>query len=106
MEIVQQFKRLLVDNICSVKSPSAYAEMLRVSESYLNESLKKITGMSVSYWILNEAVLEAKRLLYYSQLNVKEIAHKLGYDDHTYFSRIFKKAEGITPLSFRTSYRK
>ncbi|RFZ95434.1 AraC family transcriptional regulator [Mucilaginibacter conchicola] len=106
MEIVQQFKRLLVDNICSVKSPSAYAGMLKVSESYLNESLKKITGLSVSYWILNEAVLEAKRLLYYSQLNVKEIAHKLGYDDHTYFSRIFKKAEGITPLSFRATYRK
>ena len=106
MEIVQQFKRLLVDNICAVKSPSAYAEMLRVSESYLNESLKKVTGMSVSYWILNELVLEAKRLLYYSELNVKEIAHKLGYDDHTYFSRIFKKGEGITPLSFRASYRK
>ena len=103
MEIVQQFKRLLVDNICSVKSPSAYAGMLKVSESYLNESLKKITGLSVSYWIVNEVMLEAKRLLYYSQLNVKEIAHRLGYDDHTYFSRIFKKSEGITPLSFRAT---
>lgn len=106
MEIVQQFKRVLIDNIHTIKSPSAYADMLRVSESYLNESLKKVTGMSVSYWILNEVVLEAKRLLYYSELNVKEIAHKLGYDDHTYFSRIFKKSENITPLSFRASYRK
>ncbi|MFD0794904.1 helix-turn-helix domain-containing protein [Mucilaginibacter litoreus] len=106
IEIAQQFKKTLVDNICTVKSPSAYADILRVSESYLNESLKKVTGMSVSYWILNEVMLEAKRLLYYSQLNVKEVAHRLGYDDHAYFSRIFKKSEGITPLSFRAAYRK
>ena len=105
-ELSQHFKRLLLDNYVTVKSPSAYAEMLNVSESYLNESLKKTTGLSVSYWILNEVMLEAKRLLYYSEQNVKGIAHALGYDDHAYFSRLFKKAEGVTPLTFRVTYRK
>ena len=51
-------------------------------------------------------MLEAKRLLYYSEQNVKEIAHALGYDDHAYFSRLFKKSESVTPLSFRAAYRK
>ncbi|TWR25713.1 AraC family transcriptional regulator [Mucilaginibacter pallidiroseus] len=102
----QQFKRLLVQYMVTVKSPSAYADMLNVSESYLNESLKKTTGLPVSYWILNEVVLEAKRLLYYSSENVKEIAHKLGYEGHTYFSRLFKKSVGLTPLAFRAQYRK
>jgi AraC family transcriptional activator of pobA len=105
-QLSQQFKQLLTQHIISQKSPSAYAGMLNVSETYLNESLKKTTGFPVSYWILTEVMLEAKRLLYYSQQNVKQIAHTLGYDDHTYFSRLFKKAERITPLQFRAMYRK
>ncbi|GAA3988643.1 helix-turn-helix domain-containing protein [Mucilaginibacter dorajii] len=106
VQLAQQFKKLLVEHVREVKSPSAYANMLNVSETYLNEALKKVTGMSVSYWIQQELLLEAKRLLYYSQMNVKEIAHTLGYDDHAYFSRLFKKTEGSTPLSFRKGYRK
>jgi AraC-like DNA-binding protein len=50
--------------------------------------------------------MEAKRLLYYSDMNVKQIAHTLGYDDHAYFSRQFRKVTGITPLGFRVQYRK
>ncbi|MFA6248765.1 MAG: helix-turn-helix domain-containing protein [Mucilaginibacter sp.] len=106
VELSQMFKQLLVDNYVAIKNPSVYAGMLNVSESYLNEALKKVTGFSVSYWILNEVMLEAKRLLYYSECNVKEVAHALGYDDHAYFSRLFKKSEGVTPLTFRTTYRK
>jgi AraC family transcriptional regulator, transcriptional activator of pobA len=105
-QISHEFKKLLVKNFITIKSPSAYAALLNVSESYLNEVLKKVTGFSVSAWIQQEVMLEAKRLLYYSQLNVKEITHRLGYDDPAYFSRIFKNATGTTPLAFRESYRK
>ena len=105
-QLARQFKRLLAAKIHTVKSPSAYASMLNVSESYLNEALKKTTGLSVSYWITQEIMLEAKRLLYYSELNAKEVAHRLGYTDHAYFSRLFKRAAGLTPLAFRTGYRK
>jgi AraC family transcriptional regulator, transcriptional activator of pobA len=105
-QLARQFKRLLREKIRLLKSPSAYAAELHISESYLNEALKKVTGLPVSYWILQEAMLEAKRLLHYSQLNVKEIAHTLGYDDHAYFSRLFKKATGTTALDFRARSRK
>jgi len=106
VQLAHQFKKLLAENIRQIKSPSAYASMLNVSETYLNEALKKATGLSVSYWIQQEVMLEAKRLLFYSQMSIKEIAHNLGYMDHTYFSRIFKKSEGNTPLLFRVNYRK
>ena len=59
--------------------------------------------MPVSYWIQHELVLEAKRLLYYSDLTVKEVAFALGYDDHAYFSRLFSKVTGMSPGSFRKS---
>jgi AraC family transcriptional activator of pobA len=103
IQIAQGFKGLLIDNFRTEKRPNAYADMLNISETYLNEALKKATGFSVSYWITHEVILEAKRLLYYTQLNSKEIAHELGYEDHTYFSRLFKKSTGVTPLNFRDS---
>jgi AraC-like DNA-binding protein len=106
VELARQFKQLITQHYIEHKSPSVYAGMLNVSEGYLNEVLKKITGFSVSYLILHEVMLEAKRLLYYSKLTVKEIAHTLGYEDHTYFSRLFKKAELMTPLDFRMQYLK
>lgn len=105
-QLSHAFKKLLGQHMVTVKSPSQYAALLNVSESYLNEVLKKTTGFTVTYWIQNQMIVEAKRLLYYSQLNVKEIAHQLGYEDSTYFLRTFKKFTGITPLSFRSEYRK
>jgi len=105
-QIAHQFKQLLTTNYKTEKRPATYAGMLNISESYLNEALKKVTGFSVSYWITHEIMLEARRLLYYSELNVKQIAHGLGYDDHTYFSRLFKSNIKTTPLGFRSSYRK
>lgn len=104
--LASEFKKLLADHLRSIKSPSAYATKLNVSESYLNEALKKTTGFTVSYWIQQEVMMEAKRLLYYSELTVKEIAHNLGYEDHSYFSRFFRKVVGMSALTFREQYRK
>lgn len=104
-QISNQFKRLLSNYIRSSKSPSYYAAQLNITEAYLTEILKKQTGFSASYWIQQEVVMEAKRLLYYSELGVKEIAHNLGYSDHSYFSRFFKKATGVSALTFREQYR-
>lgn len=104
--ITSEFRKLLSENFKTMKSPSEYAAALHISTSYLNEVVKKISGFSVSHWILEENMLEAKRLLYYSDMNAKEIAFALGYDDHTYFSRLFSNANGESPLKFRKRYRK
>jgi len=96
----------MAKNIRTIKSPSGYSTRLNVSPSYLNESVKHITGLPVSYWIQQEILLEAKRLLYYSEFNVKQIAYELGYDDPSYFSRFFRRAAGMSALEFRALYRK
>ena len=103
-ELAQSFKRELSISYKINKSPSAYAEKLNVSPAYLNEALKQVTGLPVSYWISQEVMLEAKRLLYYTSLNVKEIAQELGYEDQSYFFRFFKQHSGLTPLAFRAQY--
>lgn len=103
--ITNSFKQVLEQNFKTLKSPAAYAEILNLSTSYLNECVKGSTGQPVSGQIQQRVVLEAKRLLYHSSQSVKEIAAELGYDDYSYFSRLFVKIIGITPISFRTKNR-
>lgn len=99
--LTKAFKELLERNFASAKRPTEYAQQLNISSSYLNECVKNATGFSVSHHIQQRVVLEAKRLLYHSNMSVKEIATELGYDDYPYFSRLFTKVSGKTALAFR-----
>jgi AraC family transcriptional activator of pobA len=104
--ITQEFRKLLAREYKKWKSPGEYAAALHLSAPYLNEAVKEDTGFTVSYWIQQQIMLEAKRLLYHSACTVKEIAYGLGYEDHAYFSRLFKKTVGKTPSAFREQYLK
>ena len=98
-----RFKQLITEKYKELKQVKAYASLLHITPLYLNEVVKEISGFSASHWINQEILLEAKRMLYYTPLDVKEIAYALGYDDHAYFSRFFKKHAGMTALAFRNS---
>ena len=100
-QITHQFKMILAENFRTLKSPLAYAQRLNITENYLNETIKNSTGFPVSYWIRSEILMEAKRLLFHTTLTLKEIAHVVGYDDPAYFSKVFKKYEGLSPVNFR-----
>jgi AraC-like DNA-binding protein len=106
MSITFQFKTLLATHLKTVKSPSQYASMLHISPTYLNEAVKTTTGFSTGYWIQSAAIFEAKRQLFYTDKNIKEIAVELGYDDHAYFTRLFTRLSGMPPTLFRANYRK
>ena len=106
VELARKFKNLLLTHIKTVKNPSAYASMLHISAGYLNEAIKSVTGSTVSYWIKQEVFNEAKRLLYRSNADVKEIAFELGFNDYSYFVRSFRKVCGLSPLKFRSLNKK
>lgn len=103
--ITKAFMAALELNFTVEKSPSSYAEKLNISTPYLNECVKVKTGYSVSYHIQQRIVLEAKRLLHHSDQSIKEIATELGYDDYSYFIRLFSKITKMTPLAFRNKNR-
>lgn len=95
------FKLLLEKDFLTVKSPAVYAKNLNISAPYLNECIKNTTGYPVSWHIQQRVMLEAKRLLYHSTKSIKEVAGFLGYDDFSYFTRLFVKVTGASPIAFR-----
>lgn len=103
--ITKAFRELLEPSYTKEKRPAAYSQKLNIATAYLNECVKNTTGYSVSHHIQERVILEAKRLLYYSDKSVKEIATELGYDDYPYFSRLFTKVTGMTALAFRNKNR-
>lgn len=99
-----KFAELLSVDSCA-NAPAFFASKLNVTTAHLNDCVKTVTGMSLTQSIQHAMVLEAKRHLYYTNNTIKEVAYELGFEDHTYFSRLFKKLTGTTPLAFRRQFR-
>jgi AraC-like DNA-binding protein len=101
IEITKNFKQLLRRHFKSMKKPAEYAMQMNITVSYLNDTVRTVTGFPVTYYIQQELMREAQRLLYHSNLTVKEIADTLGFEDANYFNRLFSKVMGISPGAFR-----
>ena len=75
--------------------------MLHITPNHLNKSVRKITSQSPTKWIDEAIVLEAKVLLHQTHLSISEVAAEAGIPDASYFSRLFKRYVGVTPMRFR-----
>jgi AraC-like DNA-binding protein len=96
-----KFKKLIEQFYTTKRLPKEYAELLFITPNYLNTLCMKITGCSAGFFIRNRILLEAKRLLANSTLTINEIAWQLNFNNNSYFTRFFKKYEGILPNEFR-----
>ena len=101
VDIVKNFNLLVKANFHTLKKPADYAAQMNITVSYLNDTVKSITGFSSTWLIKQEVLREAQRLLFYTTKSVKEIAFQLGFEDHKYFIRLFSKTIGTSPASFR-----
>lgn len=104
IEITKNLIRMVRKYYKSVKSPSDYASRLHLSLSYLNDTIRSVTGFSVTHYIQQEIIREAQRLLCKTDLNIREISYELGYDDEKYFNRLFTKINGRPPGVFRKEW--
>ena len=104
-EKFQQFELLLEKNYIKEKSPSQYAEWMNISPKHLNRITKSVIGKTASEVITDRIILEAKRRVLHTKNNFSEVAFSLGYDDYAYFSKLFKKASGLTPTDFLKNYK-
>jgi AraC family transcriptional activator of pobA len=81
----------------------AYATRLTMSARQLSEVVKAQSGKPAIKHVHERLVLEARRLLVYSDQSLKEIAFELGFSEASYFSRFFKRETGLTPAAYRAS---
>lgn len=83
------------------KSVAFYAEKLNITPNYLNILCKRHFHVPAMFLIQNRVTLEAKRLIYASEISIKEVAFDLGFNDLAYFSNFFKSQTGVSPREFR-----
>ncbi len=98
---VRTLQRLIEENFRQLKLPNEYADKINISPKHLNALCKRTLNKTVSDLIHDRIILEAKRLLTYTDFRIKEIADELGFNDKSYFLRFFKKRAGVTPDQFR-----
>ncbi|MBI1276600.1 MAG: helix-turn-helix domain-containing protein [Anaerolineaceae bacterium] len=96
-----RFQQFINQHYLTYKTVEAYAKLLNVSADYLRQSVKAATGKTAHSLVQERVLLEAKKLLTYSDLNVAEIADYLGYAEPTHFGRLFRRSYGVSPLAWR-----
>ncbi|WNI35533.1 AraC family transcriptional regulator [Chryseobacterium sp. SG20098] len=104
LHIFRDFSRHLEIHFREKHNVADYAELLHIAPKTLTHKFKNLKLESPNQFIINRILLEAKRLLFYTDKPVKEIAYDLGYEDPAYFNRLFTNKTGSTPVNFKKNY--
>ncbi len=106
IDIIRSFNYLVEQHFKSKHTVSEYASMLHKSPKTLANSFKKLGVPSPLNVIRERIMLEARRLLTYTEMTVSDIAYEIGYPDVQTFSRIFRQKVGASPTAFRQQLSK
>jgi len=104
-DLLQKFKLAVEKEFRRLHYANEYAELLAVSLPTLGRLVREHMEMTVTEVVQQRIIAESERALLQSQQPVKEIAYDLGFSDEHYFSRVFKKAKGISPTEYRAAHR-
>jgi AraC family transcriptional regulator, transcriptional activator of pobA len=105
VELHRRFARLLESDYARHHDAGHYADALAVPAAALSRALAEATGRTTKDLIIDRVMLEAARLLRYTDRTVGEIAHATGFTDPLYFSRAFKRRFGDSPMAYRDHVR-
>jgi AraC family transcriptional activator of pobA len=105
VELYRRFAHALEQDFARYRSVGHYADALGVPPAVLSRALSKTTGRTTKALIMDRVMLEAARLLRFTDMQVGEIAFRVGLADQLYFSRAFKRQYGESPLAYRERLR-
>jgi two-component system response regulator YesN len=103
LKLFEDVKDFIKENITSELEQEKVAGNFGLSVYYFSRTFKEVTGTNFSDYINKCRIDIAKDLLSNGEMNVKEICFKVGYNDPNYFSKVFKKYEGISPINFKVT---
>ncbi|WP_449387920.1 AraC family transcriptional regulator [Chryseobacterium lineare] len=101
----QDFEDLVEEHFTKEKSVAFYASLMDISPKHLNRIMQTVVRKTATDLITERVVLEAKRMLIYLDESLGEIAFRLGYEEYSYFVRVFRKSSGMTPTQFIKMYK-
>lgn len=101
----QDFENLVEQDFTRQKSIAYYASLLEITPKHLNRIVQTVVRKTATDVITERVVLEAKRMLIYLDESLVEIAFRLGYEEYSYFVRVFRKGSGMTPTQFMRKYK-
>lgn len=101
--VFEQFVKLVVEHHTQHRNVGFYADKLCLTPKYLSKLIKTVSGRSAPEWIDAYVVLEAKNLLKYSEMAIKEIVYNLNFPNQSVFYKFFKARTGMTPSEYRNS---
>ena len=104
--VYYQFLELMELHFFEEHQVEFYARQLGIPRRRLSDIIKLFHGQPAKTLIQERIVLEAKRLLTFTNSNLKDIAYQLGFDTPTYFSRYFKKHTQQTPLEYQKKLKR
>lgn len=101
--IFEQFIKLVTEYHTQYRNVGFYADKLYMTPKYLSRVIKNVSGRSAPEWIDAYVILEAKNLLKYSGLAIKEIVYQLNFPSQSVFYKFFKAHTGMTPSEYKNS---
>jgi AraC family transcriptional activator of pobA len=101
--LVQRYRALVELHLRRHQPLGFYAQALKVTPDHLSRSCRAVTGLSALELLHERMVLEARRLLAYTDAGVAEVARELGFGDPAYFSRFFARQCGASPQAYRAA---
>lgn len=105
-DLIQKVKHYIDENYTDNISLSNIAEKFFVTPSYLSRSFKKAEGVNLISYITEKRIQKAKEYIENGELKLSEIAFLVGYDDYTYFNKVFKRYTKYSPKDYQTHCRK
>lgn len=101
--IFDQFIKLVSEYHTKYRNVGFYADKLCLTPKYLSKLIKDVSGRSAPDWIDSYVILEAKNLLKYSNVAIKEIVYTLNFPNQSVFYKFFKSRTGMTPSDYRSA---
>lgn len=100
-QTLTQIKRYIQQNLSRNLTLNEIANSVNYNSSYVSRYFKQMTGQSISQYIVQLRIDQAKKCLMSTNDSIQEIAVKLGVESPQYFSLVFKKYTGFSPRSYR-----
>lgn len=103
LPVVGQIKKYIREHLAEKITLEKISVFTGYTPNYCDHLFRKETGVSIIRYVIAERIVEAKRLLTEGALSLTDISFSVGFEDYNYFSRVFKKHEGVSPSAFRIS---